>query len=259
MTKVDDSALDGTALYCDLSVPQFADVPFYREKIKQRVAKSVLDLGCGTGRVLLRLMDDCERLYGIDINAAYVDALRSKLEQSARPSRVEVKVGDITGLDLGEKFDLVIAPYRVFQVLADDAEVDGFFQSVRQHLGRTGRAVVNSFNPRLDRTTLLRRWSTSRERTHWEKTLPDGSRAVSSVVTRCVRENPLVLCLDLIWRRYHGEQLLDEVVKPTQVRCYYPDELISTVESHGFRILEKWGGYAGERYGAGSELVVVFS
>jgi hypothetical protein len=32
--------------------------------------------------------------------------------------------------------------------------------------------------------------------------------------------------------------------------CYeYPDELISLIESGGFRVFEKWGGYAGENYG----------
>jgi SAM-dependent methyltransferase len=252
---------DGIALYCELAGPRFLDVPFYRAKIKELTARSVLDLGCGTGRVLLPLMEDCDRLVGIDISAEYVEAVRAELGKgkSASSSRAEVKVGDIARLDLGEEFDLILAPFRVFQALVEDSEIDGFFQTVRRHLSPTGRAVINAFHPSVDRETLLRRWSKPGTRQQNERTLPDGSRVVALIQKRSVTTNPLVLCPDLIWRRYQGTELLDEVVKPIRMRCYYPDEFVSIVESHGFKVVEKWGGYSGELYGAGDDLVIVFS
>jgi hypothetical protein len=42
------------------------------------------------------------------------------------------------------------------------------------------------------------------------------------------------------------------------MRCYYPDDFIKLIREHGFTIIDRWGGYQGEAYGQGSELVVQF-
>jgi hypothetical protein len=42
------------------------------------------------------------------------------------------------------------------------------------------------------------------------------------------------------------------------MRCYYPDEFTALITKHGFRVIERWGGYAGEPYGEGMELIVRF-
>jgi hypothetical protein len=43
------------------------------------------------------------------------------------------------------------------------------------------------------------------------------------------------------------------------MRCYYPDEFVQLIANQGFRVLQKWGGYNGESYGQGSELIVQFT
>ena len=42
------------------------------------------------------------------------------------------------------------------------------------------------------------------------------------------------------------------------MRCYYPDEFEAMVNGHGFRVTGRWGGYSGEEYGKGPELVLQF-
>jgi len=42
------------------------------------------------------------------------------------------------------------------------------------------------------------------------------------------------------------------------MRYYYPDEFVELIESHGFSIIGRWGGYSDEPYGEGGELVVAF-
>ncbi len=43
------------------------------------------------------------------------------------------------------------------------------------------------------------------------------------------------------------------------MKCYYPDEFRALTAGNGFTILNAWGGYRGEVYGQGNELVVSFS
>ena len=43
------------------------------------------------------------------------------------------------------------------------------------------------------------------------------------------------------------------------MRCYYPDEFEALIVDHGFEIVGRWGGYQGEPYGEGPELVLQFA
>jgi hypothetical protein len=67
-----------------------------------------------------------------------------------------------------------------------------------------------------------------------------------------------VLYPDLVYRRYEGDALAEEVVLHLVMRFYYPDEFEALISGHGFQIRNRWGGYGGEAYGAGPELVVQF-
>ena len=53
--------------------------------------------------------------------------------------------------------------------------------------------------------------------------------------------------------------MLEEVVLPIPMRCFYPDEFLDLIRSASFTITGSWGGYAGEPYGQGKELVVEFA
>ena len=41
------------------------------------------------------------------------------------------------------------------------------------------------------------------------------------------------------------------------MRCYYPTEFVDLLKAAGFHVMERWGGYSGEVYGEGGELVVL--
>jgi hypothetical protein len=43
------------------------------------------------------------------------------------------------------------------------------------------------------------------------------------------------------------------------MRVWYPDQLLTLIESHGFEVVDRFGGYQGEPWPSGSELVVVFT
>ena len=52
----------------------------------------------------------------------------------------------------------------------------------------------------------------------------------------------------------------EEAVLNLVMRCYYPDEFEKLIVTHGFDIVNRWGGYRGELYGKiGSELVIQFA
>lgn len=249
---------ENAAHYYDLSPENPDDVPFYQQRIPSPQAR-ILELGCGTGRVLVPLAEKCSHILGVDVSEAMLALCRRKLaERGLLSSSAEVRKGDITDIELGEEFDLIIAPFRVFQTLETDREVSGYFTTVRDHLSPGGTAILTVFRPSLDADRMRREWVTDHERFRWEVPFEGGRVTLHDRRARMDREK-LVLYPELVYRRYEEDKLVDEAVLEISMRCYYPEELLSLIADQGFLIVNRWGGYAGEPYGEGSELIVEFA
>ena len=249
---------DGPARFYDLSPHHPNDVPFYVDRLPGPHAR-VLELGCGTGRVSIPLSFRCGYLHGLDLSNAMLRVCRAKLEAAGiTEERVRVESADISDFRLDSRFDLIIAPFRVMQNLETDEQLSGLFQGIREHQADGGRCILNVFHPNRPPEVLRREWASDLENLAWEK-IDGGERVACYDIRRRLTENPLILYPELVYRRYAGVKLVEEAVLPIPMRCFYPDEFLSLIRAEGGQILETWGGYDGEEYGSGNELVVEFS
>jgi len=248
---------EGPAKFYDYNPHSLEDLPFYVERLPSPGAR-VLELGCGTGRVSVPLAQHCGFLFGLDLSEAMLDVCRGKVKLAdLEEDRIHVAAGDITDFDLGEKFDLIIAPFRVVQNLEADSQVSGLFRCVRRHLSESGRCIVNAFNPNRPPDVLRKEWVSDRENLAWEVKTEEG-RIACYDVRRRIDADRLILYPNLVYRRFIGDELAEEAVLTIPMRCYYPGDFLALIESEGFEITGKWGGYSGEEYGMGGELVVEF-
>jgi SAM-dependent methyltransferase len=97
---------------------------------------SVLDLGCGTGRVAEPLAELGHPVTGVDNEPLMLDALRLATGVCA----------DILTLDLGVRFDAVLLLSH-FVDAADDEFVHAALSAVRRHVRDDGLAVVERHQP----------------------------------------------------------------------------------------------------------------
>jgi SAM-dependent methyltransferase len=101
--------------------------------LRQAQARSVLDLGCGAGRLLTLLANDrrFERLAGIDSDAGALAVCRTSLP-SGSPERVRLQTGDYTRpiLDLGD-FDAIVMVETIEHL--DPGRVSAVEQTVFKH------------------------------------------------------------------------------------------------------------------------------
>ena len=146
----------------------------------------------------------------------------------------------------------------MFQNLETDVEVDGLLRCVRQHLAPTGACILNVFKPFREKDTLRCEWCTDDENLAWEITVSDERITCHDRRPRMDASN-LVLYPELVYRRYAGDVLKDETILEIVMRCYYPKPFEQIIADHGFRVVNRWGGYAGEVYGEGPELVLQFT
>ena len=118
------------------------DVNFYLDAVHEH-GDPVLELGCGTGRITLALAEAGHRVTGLDISERMLERCnrkRAALATEAR-ERVHLVQGDMTRFDLGEKFRLVIIPFRPMQHLLEVKQQMSCLESVRRHLWADGRRV----------------------------------------------------------------------------------------------------------------------
>src|SRR5207245_1807815 len=111
------------------------DVAFYRDAARE-FGDPVLELGCGTGRITMALAEAGKRITGLDLSERMLERAvkkRGALRVEAR-ERIHLVQGDMARFDLGEKFRLVIIPFRPLpQLLAVQQHLD-WLDCVRRHL-----------------------------------------------------------------------------------------------------------------------------
>jgi SAM-dependent methyltransferase len=231
------------------------DLPFYTARIRSRT-QSILELGCGTGRVLLPLSGVCGFIQGIDLSEAMISLCREKLAQAGLPeTRARADIADITSVKLGRRFDLIIAPFRVLQNLETEEQAKGLFEVIRSHLMPDGSGILNTFKPFGNREAIIEAWATPVEDVEWEVPYEGGTLSCSCLRRRIDTER-MIIYPELIYRVRRGGELVHEARLPIAMRCYWPEQLEQLVEAEGFLVKRKWGGYQGQEYGQGPELVI---
>jgi hypothetical protein len=184
---------------------------------------------------------------------------RTKLASAGVPAeRATVSRADITAFALGDRFDFIIAPFRVMQNLETDEQLDGLFRCVRTHLAPRGRCILNAFDPNGDRESIRTQWVKDEEHLAWE-VRTDRDRVTCHDIRSRIDGDHLILYPKLVYRRFEGNAVVEEAILEIPMRCHYPDDLLSRIEAAGFRVTGTWGGYSEEEYGRGGELVVEFA
>jgi len=227
------------------SVPIYAerpDVEFYVSEAA-RVESAVLELGCGTGRILLPLARAGCAVSGLDSSDRMLARCRAKLlnEPMSVQNRIELHRGDVRDFDLGKTFGLVIAPFRIVQHLVTIDDQLRFLNSVARHLAPGGHFIFDVFNPSF--TALVAADGAEREDTP-EQTLSDGrSFRRAARVTR-VRWVEQVSEVEIIY--YVSEIAGAKAKRHVQsfdMRWYLHAELQHLMSRGGFRVQSVYGNF----------------
>jgi SAM-dependent methyltransferase len=126
------------------------DVDFYVDEALT-IDGNVLELGCGTGRVLLPMARAGKQITGIDNSARMLARCRERLAEETPEvrSRVELVQADMRTFDLHGRFSTVLLPFRPLQHLIAVSDQIAMLQRVHKHLEPGGRLVFDVFNPNM--------------------------------------------------------------------------------------------------------------
>lgn len=123
------------------------DLPFYRE-MARRTGEPLLELMCGTGRVLLPLAEAGFTITGIDIAPAMLELARARVAQAELHERASLIEGDVRDVALpANSFALAFVAVNSFMHLESVRDQLATLSNVRRALTRRGLLILDLFNP----------------------------------------------------------------------------------------------------------------
>jgi len=127
------------------------DIDFYVDAAKGANGP-VLEVGCGTGRVLIPTARAGVDIVGLDLSPDMLGVCRQRLESepAAVQSRAQLVQADMREFNPSKTFKLVTIPFRPFQHLMTVADQLACLASIRRHLPDDGLLIFDLFNPSLD-------------------------------------------------------------------------------------------------------------
>lgn len=137
---------DEMARYYDLIYSDAYDAEFYIREAKEAKGK-VLEVACGTGRILLRLLSEGVDAQGLDSSKGMLEELKRKADQAGLDPRVIH--GDMRDFKLQDRFKLIIIPYRSILHLENHDKVIAI-RNIASHLEKDGRIILHTYNPDMD-------------------------------------------------------------------------------------------------------------
>jgi SAM-dependent methyltransferase len=245
MTQADEHAeYHVIAEFYDHIVPYRTrhDVDFFVE-IAREAKGPVLEVGCGTGRVLIPTARAGVDIVGLEVSGPMLDRCRKNLEQEPKEvqARVQLVQSDMRHFHIGCEFALATTPFRSFQhIIAVDDQIAAL-RCIHSHLADGGRLVLDLFNPDLRR--LADEEYLNYQDVEPEFTMPDGRRVIRTA--RNLGRDLLgqIVDVELAHHVTHPDGREEDLVERLQLRYFFRFEIEHLLARAGFAIEQVYGDY----------------
>lgn len=122
-------------------------------------ATNILEVGCGTGRVLPVLLGGGRKVVGVDTSCHMLRVAAAKFRKAIASGELILKSHDLRRGSLQRRFDLVVVTFFAFNYLIKTSEQRRVLRSIRDSLSTTGIVCFDLFCPYLlERRELDGKW-----------------------------------------------------------------------------------------------------
>ncbi len=213
------------------------DISGYLE-LADKYGPRVLELGSGTGRILLALAKENYQVTGIEISRDMLKICREKLaeENQEIKNNVTLIAGDIKEVSLENAFDLILAPCNLLNYFLEVSEIKQIFKRVEEHLAAEGVFIVDNSIPDIPFMV-----ENNGKEEVFRFTNPKTGRLL---VDRFTASYDFVNQLEydqIELEEYQGDQLVRSAETRETLTYFFPRELKLMLESSGLKIIEERG------------------
>ncbi len=215
-----------------------ADIPLFLN-FAQRTGSPVLEVGCGTGRVLVPLAEAGFHVTGIDVAAGMLARARARVQASGRGHHVHLVQADVCHLPLTAAYALIFMAANTFLHHASPEEQRHVLTVLGKRLRPGGLLILDVFNPDLrmlleadGRVELVKTW----QEPHTGATVLKFQRVV-------VSPSAQVLDILYIYDRCYPDGRVERTLAPLRLRYLWPQEAKMLVEAVGLQVEALYGSY----------------
>lgn len=246
---------DVVARYYDLEHDGLvADAALYSELARER-GGPVLELGCGTGRLLLPLSRAGHRVVGVDCSAPMLRRAEARLRAAADTRGAwQLYQADVRRLDLGERFGLVLAPLDLLGYFPEVGDQLALLEGARSHLRPGGLLALDVTFP----TQSFFGQPDGLPVHQWTRQAP-GGETVTKWWLRELDPARQIQHLTALYDVIGPDGVLKRWIHQLELRYYHRYELELLLERAGFRVEHVYGGYALEDLAADSPRLLIYA
>jgi len=251
--RTDAELYDSYATWLD------GDVAFYVAEARE-AGGPVLEIGCGTGRILIPTAEAGVDITGLDRAPSMLAVARRKLDalEPATRERITLVEGDMRSFSLERRYDLITIPFRAFLCLPSTDDQKVALCRLREHLTDDGRLILNVFDPRLDiiQAQCDARGSTVQQA--GEFTHPETGRKVMFWDTRRYDpETQILECYFIFEELDDTGRVVGKTYVPLTLRWVYRYEMQHLLELCGFAVEALYGDFDRGPFRYGGEQIWV--
>jgi SAM-dependent methyltransferase len=219
-----------------------SDAPFYVDLAK-RSGGPVLEIGCGTGRVLLNIAREGIEIDGVDNSLPMLRVLEARLEREPPSVRSKVKLheGDMRSFRLKKKYPLVIIPFRPMQHMFTVSDQVSALTTAAAHLQEKGLLAFDVFHPKFEvipagvgQEILELEWPVD------SKPPKTMRRYLRKESFDKIHQN---FSATFLFRTYEGEKLVLEETEPLKMAYYTYPHLRALFLLAGLEPVEEYGSF----------------
>lgn len=225
------------------------DVAFFVEVAKES-GGPVLEIGCGTGRILIPTAQAGIKIVGLDLSSDMLRVCRERLlhEPEDVQSNVRLVQADMCDFELSQAFTLVTVPFRPFQHLTTVEDQRACLECIHRHLDEDGRLILDLFNPSLQMLVEVTVEQEFGEES--EFTVPDGRRVIRRFKFVSKDFFNQINHVEMIYYITHPDGRKERLVHAFPMRYLFRFEAEHLLERCGFQVEHLYADYDKNPYGS---------
>ncbi|AZR72948.1 hypothetical protein BBF96_05800 [Anoxybacter fermentans] len=198
----------------------------------------ILELGCGTGRLLIPLARKGFEITGMDLSEAMLEICRNKLEQEEDEvkDRVTLVKADMRDFNLEKKFKFIFTACNTLMHLSTIKDLEKAFKCIATHLTEDGVFIIDISAPDIPYMVESNGKEFVFEYTHPEtgRKIIDRFKPTYDFLNQIEKD-------EIILEEYEKGEMIRQAISNVILTYFFPRELKIILQHCGFEIFEEYG------------------
>lgn len=210
------------------------DAMFYKDFCENFEGK-ILEIACGTGRIISKLSNKNSKLFGKDISKDMIEKAQNNYPN------IHFEVEDMT--QTKGNYDLVFCATNAFQHILNDQQATASLKSIKEALNSNGTFILDIQNPNLEKL------NRDLAEPYKYKSFCYQEKEIDAYIHGNYNKNKEVYYFTIQY--FYGEQKIKE--KQVAMKMYAHNVIKQLIKEAGFIIEVCYGSYKKELYTKSSD------